>query len=201
MEEKKKKIYAFDFDGTITTRDSLIAFIIFTRGRWRLAQWMMCHLPWLVLMKMRLYSNHHLKEQLFQDMFGGMPYEKMLGVSNDFAESHKDIIRHDAINIIEKAIREGDTVAIVSASPEIWVRPFFREYEGIMFLCTRLETDNGLVTGHFTGSNCYGPEKVSRLKEAFPERDGYHLIAFGDSRGDREMLEFADEGYFRKLKH
>ncbi len=53
---------------------------------------------------------------------------------------------------------------------------------------------HGRLTGRFSSRNCYGQEKVNRLLRVEPHRETYRLIAYGDSRGDREMLAFADEG-------
>ena len=39
----KKKIYAFDFDGTITTCDSLIAIIRYISGTRKLILWIASH--------------------------------------------------------------------------------------------------------------------------------------------------------------
>ena len=52
----------------------------------------------------------------------------------------------------------------------------------------------------FATPNCYGPEKVRRIREVFPDRDNYHLTAFGDSRGDKEMLDYADQGYYKPFR-
>lgn len=42
--------------------------------------------------------------------------------------------------------------------------------------------------------------KVNRLKAIYPNRQDYHLTAFGDSRGDKEMLAFADESYYKPFR-
>ena len=60
---------------------------------------------------------------------------------------------------------------------------------------TKVEVDlDGKLTGRFLTKNCYGPEKVNRLLEIEPDRKNYFLYAYGDSRGDKEMLECADRG-------
>ena len=78
----------------------------------------------------------------------------------------------------------------------IVISSFFISKIGIIdILATRIEVDsNGLLTGRFLSKNCYGQEKVNRLLEVEPNRDEYTLHAYGDSRGDKEMLAFADEG-------
>lgn len=195
----KKKIYAFDFDGTVTTCDSLIAIIRYISGNRKLILWIASHIHLLLLMKMGLYSNHTLKLRLFRHIFGGMSEQELKEKATDFAKAYSHIIRPEAKPIIKKALAEEHTVCIISASPSIWVRPFFTDCPGIEFLCTELETIDGIITGNFIGNNCYGQEKVNRLLSRHPNRDEYKLIAFGDSKGDRELLALADEKHFREL--
>lgn len=96
---------------------------------------------------------------------------------------------------------EGVEVVIVSASIENWVIPFGRFLGVTHILGTVVECDSdGKLTGHFVGNNCYGVEKVRRLKEIIPKRSDYYIIAYGDSHGDKELLDFADKGYYKYFK-
>ena len=71
----------------------------------------------------------------------------------------------------------------------------------IVFLCTQVETRDGLLTGRFLTANCYGPEKVNRLRAILSApRERYFIIAYGDSRGDRELLSYADEGHYKPFR-
>ena len=65
----KTKVYAFDFDGTLTTKDTLLEFIKFARGERRLYTTLLLFLPLLVLMKLRLYPNWKAKQQVFSFLF------------------------------------------------------------------------------------------------------------------------------------
>jgi phosphoserine phosphatase len=47
--------------------------------------------------------------------------------------------------------------------------------------------------------NCFGQEKINRLLEEFPDRRSYKLIAYGDSSGDKELIDFADKGFYNKF--
>ena len=89
---------------------------------------------------------------------------------------------------------------IVSASIDNWVAPFFKGVGSVTILGTQIETVDNRLTGRFLTPNCYGAEKVRRLKDALPglknNRRQYEIIAFGDSRGDKEMFEYADESYY-----
>ena len=68
-------------------------------------------------------------------------------------------------------------------------------------LGTKVEVDAaGCLTGRFSTPNCYGPEKVRRIEAVWPHREQYDVSAFGDSRGDKEMLAYADQGYFKPFR-
>ena len=186
------KIYAFDFDGTLTTRDTLLEFIRFACGAPRFLLGFLLHAPLLVLMKLRLYPNGKAKQRVFSWFFKGMPVEAFDALCQDFAHTHRHLLRPDVVRVLEQALAEGSEVLIVSASIDNWVQPFF---PSVTVLGTQIEVADGRLTGRFLTPNCYGQEKVHRILALHPDRSDYHLTAYGDSRGDREMLAFADEAH------
>ena len=187
-----KRVFAFDFDGTLTTRDTLIAFIHYACGTPRFLLGFMLHAPLLVLMKLRLYSNGKTKQRLFTWFFQGMSIETFDALCQSFALSHRHLLRPDTVRLLQQALSEGAEVLVVSASIDNWVQPFF---PSVTVLGTRIEVVDGRLTGRFLTPNCYGQEKVRRILALHPDRAAYHLTAYGDSSGDRELLAFADEAY------
>lgn len=195
------KLYAFDFDGTITTKDTFIAFIRFVKGDLRTFLGLLLYAPILIMMKLKLYPNWKAKQQLFTYFFKGMNMKEFKLKCNEFARHNKALIRPLALIEIQKALKEGEKVIIITASIDMWVRPFFSELDkNIHIVGTKIEEKEGKVTGHFITHNCYGAEKVNRLKEIMPNRNSYELISYGDSRGDKELLEYADKGYFKPFR-
>ncbi len=188
-----KTIYAFDFDGTITSRDTLLEFIRFVYGTPRMLLGFMLCLPWLILMLLRLYDNGKTKQRVFTHFFGGMGLVEFNAHCEMFAKSHGFLVRPDMERLLAQLQAEGTEIVVVSASITNWVHPFF-EGQPIKVIGTEAEVVEGRLTGRFSTPNCYGKEKVTRFLAAYPDRSSYHLIAYGDSRGDREMLEFADDG-------
>lgn len=198
-------VFCFDFDGTITTKDTLLEFIAHAKGRGNLLLGFLRYSPFLVLMKLHLYPNYKIKEKIFSHFFKGTEEGVFNGFCTDFAKCRKgDIIRPDAIKEIEKAVTEGAKVFIVSASIDNWVAPFFKEMvekKEISVLGTKIEIKDGLVTGHFLSKNCYGKEKVNRITEVLGmPREECFITAFGDSRGDKEMLDYADKGFYKPFR-
>ena len=198
----KKRIYAFDFDGTLTTRDTLIAFIRYAKGTGAFVLGFLRHAHLLVLMKLGLYPNWKAKQKVFSYFFKGMSIREFEEKCKNFAECRAELIRLKGLKTVDKAVDENAKVVIVSASIENWVRAFFRQFglDMVIISGTKIEVKNAVVTGQFIGNNCYGPEKVRRIQELFPDRKQYKLIAFGDSKGDRELLAYADESHYKPFR-
>ena len=109
------------------------------------------------------------------------------------------LIRPEALKRLRLHRSQGDRVVIVTASFPEWIEPW-AETEGVTaVLGSRVESREHRLTGRQDGPNCHGPEKVRRLLAEFPDRKAYRLFAYGDSRGDRELLAAADEAYFRRF--
>lgn len=185
-----RKIYAFDFDGTLTKRDSLIEFIRFARGNGGFILGFLKYLPLLILMKLRLYPNYKVKQTIFAHFFKGMAIDEFNALCQQFAEEKRGMLNRWMVGNLTRALAEGSEAVIVSASIDNWVQPFFPD---VKVMGTKIEVVDGIITGKFLTKNCYGKEKVNRILDEYPERHEYRLIAYGDSRGDKEMLAFADE--------
>ena len=200
----KKKLYCFDFDGTLTTSDTLLEFIKYAKGRSHFLMVFLMYSPLLVMMKLHLYPNWKAKQQIFAHLFAGMRIEKFDALCRGFAEENQHLLRPKGITLVHEALVAGVQVFIVSASIDNWVRPFFdiRNLKGVQVFGTQIEVEDGKLTGNFKSNNCYGKEKVHRIAEALKsfERSEYEIEAFGDSRGDKEMLAFANKGHFKPFR-
>ena len=192
-----KKIYAFDFDGTLTTKDTLLEFIRFAKGTTAFGWGFLRYAHLLVLMKLGLYPNWKAKQKVFAHFFKDTTIEDFDAICQEFAASSRHLLRPKGIEAIDQALNEGSEVLIVSASIDNWVQPFFPQ---VKVLGTQIEVVDGKLTGRFLTKNCYGEEKVNRLKAIYPNRQDYHLTAFGDSNGDKELLAFADESHFKPFR-
>lgn len=200
MQTSKQRIIVSDFDGTLTTTDSMFSILRYHRGIVWLAVTLLLMLPQLILMKLGLYSNQRTKEFLLRRAFGSISRTEFHNLCQRFASANGHILRQSLFHKLQQEQECGTTVIVITASPEEWVSalvPMFR------VVGTQMQyTTDDRYAGHFLTPNCYGPEKVARLLQAVPDlathRDNYHVTAYGDSRGDRELLEFADEGIWVK---
>lgn len=198
-----KKLYCFDFDGTLTTSDTLLEFIKYAKGNGRFWMTFLMYSPLLVLMKLHLYPNWKAKQKIFAYLFAGMRIEKFDALCREFAEEKQHLLRPQGIQKVHEAINEGAEVFIVSASIDNWVSPFFqvRGLDGIQVLGTQVESEGGILTGRFKTKNCYGAEKVNRICQALQDApEQYEIEAYGDSHGDKEMLAFAGKGHYKPFR-
>ena len=193
----KRNIAVFDFDGTLTTRDSFLAFIKWACGSVSYYTGFIRFAPMLVLMLLHLYPNWKAKQRVFSHFFKGWQYSWFKALGEEFG-TELDMMRNEpTIQRLQEHVAKGDTVYVISASLPEWVEPWCSALGVNAVLATEIEVnDQGRITGRFKSKNCFGPEKVSRLLEKEPDRDSYVLHAYGDSRGDKELIEFADVGTY-----
>jgi len=190
-------VVAFDFDGTLTVRDTFLAFL-----RWRAGLFGSCLGAVRLLPAVAAYvisrDRERLKERAIGVFLRGARVTQVEEEARVFAaERAASLIRPDALRTWRRHRADGATMAIVTASPEVIIAPFARGLGADRLLGTRLAADlEGRLTGRLEGRNCRGPEKVRRLKEAFGDSLALSA-AYGDTDGDKEMLEAADEGFMR----
>ena len=195
-----QRIAFFDFDGTITTKDTLLEFVKFSKGSLRFYLGFLLTSPWMVAYKLKLTSNHKAKEKFLTWFFRNTPQPVFQDWCGRFAaEIIPGLIRPKALTEIARLQELGATVVIVSASPENWIKPW-SEPMGLQLIATRLTLKKEKLTGKIEGPNCHGKEKVSRIKENYTLSDYNEIIAYGDTSGDRPMLDLAAISFYQPFR-
>ncbi|MEV4884923.1 HAD family hydrolase [Chitinophaga ginsengisegetis] len=190
----------FDFDGTITTRDTLWEIIRHHRGRAAMYAGMIQLLPALLRFKLKMLPAQQMKEEVLQYFFAEMPvHDFSEGCESFCREKLPALIRPQALAAIRNHQQQGHHVVVVSASAQDWVAPWCRR-ENIVCLATRLEVKNKVITGNIQGINCNGEEKVRRIREAYRLENFGEIYAYGDSEGDRPMLALAQHVSFKPFR-
>lgn len=193
MSEQKTHIAVFDFDGTLTTKDTFIEFAYFVHGR--LYTWFTILLfsPLLLLMKLHLANNSKVKQLMFSFLYKGMDYLRFKQLGSDFANIIDSFVRKSTFYELNNFKHNAVPIYIVSASIDAWVRPWCVKHGIGNVICTEIAIDNGVVTGKFLTPNCFGPEKVKRLSAAVGTLEDQYVTVFGDSRGDKELMRIANK--------
>ena len=191
------KIVFFDFDGTITTKDSLFEFLKFTIGSFEYYKGSMALSPMLLAYKLKVIPNNIAKEKLIAHFFKGWDSIHFKDIANKYSIEEIDkIIRPKALEKLIWHIENGHKVVIVSASIECWLKGWC-DKNNLELLGTKLEVKESLITGRFATNNCYGIEKVNRIKENYNLKDYEVIYAYGDSIGDKQMLDLAHKKYYK----
>jgi phosphatidylglycerophosphatase C len=196
----KKGIAFFDFDGTITTKDTLLEFIKYCKGSLQFYVGFLLHSPWLVAYKINIISNQKAKEKVLRYFFKNTSEDVFRDHCSAFATKViPQLIRPKALDEIRKLQAAGITVVIVSASPENWVMKW-AEMLSVQTIATRLVIENGRITGDISGKNCHGEEKVNRIREQYSLEAYEDIYAYGDSGGDKPMLQLAKHKFYKPFR-
>jgi phosphatidylglycerophosphatase C len=184
---------AFDLDGTLTRRDTLLPFFLRALGpQSTYGAIVASTLPLARAAALRGPHRDIAKAAVLRRALAGMPLAPLAEAAESFADHVvARRLRPEIRARVEWHRAEGHELVLVSASPELYVAPIGRRLGFDEVLATRLEVDTeGRLTGRLEGPNCRGPEKVSRLRQWRGETIEV-AYAYGDSAGDREMLALA----------
>jgi len=194
---KGQAIVAFDFDGTLTIRDSFTQFLRWRAGRRAWAVGLVRMAP-AVATYARDRDRGRIKAASVREFLQGVDRATLQADAERFADRIWDsFIRPDALACWNDWGARGAHRVIVTASPETTVAPFAQRLGAEALLGTPLVFDDeDRVTGAFASPNCRGEEKVRRLRAVYGP-DMRLAAAYGDTSGDTEMIQIADEKGFR----
>ena len=166
----------FDFDGTLTDKDTFLLFARFVRKRKGMWHAGIKALPAIMAWRLGLKGSAHAKERLFGALYGGMPVSAFKAYGEAFADVVDRNLRKRGMDELNRARERGDKIAICSASVPQWIEPWARRHGIDTVMGTDIEVDaDGRLTGRFAVPNCKGPEKVRRVTQIFPDRTDLHI--------------------------
>lgn len=199
---KPVAVAAFDFDGTLTRCDTLLPYLRRSLGGVGFVRALILSAPWLLAFALRLISNERAKARLLCVSVGGRTLEEVKAWTDAFVADYlPHQWRASARARLAACQQSGQLCVLVSASPSLYMHAVGDALGVEQVLCTEMEVVQGRYTGRFQSRNCYGTEKVVRLKAWMAQQDlsppTVSLSAFGDSAGDHAMLKMAQESWYR----
>jgi phosphatidylglycerophosphatase C len=201
-EVNRPVIAAFDFDGTLTRRDTLLPFLIHSLG-WPKFLWaILLSSPWLVAFALRLMRNHRAKARLLKVSLAGLSEAQAQQQAQRFVALYLPTQWHTwGMAQLREHQRLGHPCVIVSASPNVYLRAVASKLGVNALLCTEMTLRDGHYTGEMATPNCHGEQKVIRLqtwlRENFPNEAQPEIHAYGDTPGDYPLLRMADRAWYR----
>ena len=196
-------VAAFDFDGTLTRRDTLLPFLARGLGWPRFLGVLLRCLPWLLAYALRLTANDVAKQKLFLTAFKGRTVLEVQHWSSRWlALDLPGQLQDWTTDRLAWHQAQGHCCVMVSASPDIYLSEVAKKlgFEGL--ICTEMEVIDERLTGLMQTPNCYGEQKVVRLTSWLAQRfgeqaDALTLHAYGDTPGDWPMLRMAQHAWYR----
>ena len=204
-ENAKASIVVFDFDGTITTDDTFRLFLSYYRGRLNYAAKIFTLLPTFFMYGLRLIDRNRVKAHVIRRFFRGETMSHIEARAEAFANDViPGLIRPAAQEALERAkMREKqgyESLYICSASIGPYLRSYFLRHGITNILATELKSESGVCSGDIDGYNIWGAGKVRRILAEFEPKDVTIKEAYGDSRGDKELLNAAQASFYRPFR-
>ena len=198
-------VAAFDFDGTLLAGDTLL--ILHRLVRSPLGQLIdgLLLLPALLLWKSGQRSTAWFKQVVLQRLLTPAmqqrtPEERTTLLERSLANALWQQLRPAALARLEWHRQQGHRLVIVSASPRCLLQPIAQRL-GVELIATETSDPCSNAPIQLHSANCKGPEKIHRLQAWLNHEPLSHteLHAYGDSRGDRELLQSAAHPHWRSF--
>ena len=197
---ESNQIFAFfDFDGTLIKKESFALFLLFAVGYLKVFLNIIPLIYSYMLYKLNIISNGMAKEKAITILLKGNLNSSLDVIAKEFAKKKLDrLINPHVYSRLEYHLEHNHTIIIVSANLEIYLIYWAKMHNINEVLATTIEFKNNICTGKLVGINCYGKQKVKKITE-FLNKNNLKInysYAYGNSKGDYEMLLYANEAYW-----
>ena len=194
-----QRLAIFDFDGTITIRNTFVGFL-FRAVPWHRKCIFLMAIPIMILAFrcgwLSVKGSHRF---LVGYLLKGQRVEHLQQVGERFSQGMlRQLLRPAALQRIAWHRENGHDVVVVSASYEYWIRPWCLMQE-IDLICSTLEVAHGRATGRSL-CVCDGEQKVTQLRQRYCLESYDTIYAYGDSEGDLAMMSLADHAEYAPFR-
>ncbi len=187
----------FDFDGTITKRETMPGFMLAAVRPRRLAFGKVLLLPLVLGYKLGIVSGSVVRAGICLFGFWRIPAAELERRGLAFAQQVlPNTLRPEAMERIAWHKARGDKVVVVSGGLDVYLEHWAHAH-GLELLCSSLEERGGLLTGFYRGRQCVRAEKARQVRSRYRLSSFSKVYAYGDTPEDRELLALAHEPYYR----
>lgn len=196
----KKSIAFFDFDGTLTTKDSFIELLKFSTSKFKFYASFLLLSPLLILIKLKLIEGGNGKKIVANFFFKSYGEKEFDELCRSFAKNKiPEFLKQDGLAKIKEHQNNENQIVLVSASFENYLKYWTNKID-IELIGTKFDVGQANEPIKFLGKNCNGLEKVNRITAKYELKQYETIFAYGDTSGDKEMLEIADKSFYRPFK-
>ena len=200
MPPPRRVVAVFDFDGTVTDRDTLVPFLVLAFGRVRVAAAFAALAGSGLGYLLRRVSIDEFKRRVLRRLVAGASAQRLRALGPVHARALAPRLRPDALARIGWHRAQGHRLVLVSSTLDLYLADAGAQLGFDDVLCSRLEARGERLSGELEGADCTGPEKLRRLEALLGDLRAHELHVYGDSGGDRELLAAADHPHFRPFR-
>lgn len=198
--QEAKTVAFFDFDGTLTTADTLMPFLKFVVGAPKYYAKLALVSPVLMAYFAKLIRNDVAKQIVLKQYLAGYHIDELFELGQRFSEEViPTMLRPEGMERLRWHKEQGHECVLVSASLNIYLNSWAKKEGFWKVICSEPEVDEqGNLSGSLRGKNCYGLEKLSRTQKWLEKRN-YRpdtTFAYGDTKGDLPLIYSVSRGYF-----
>lgn len=182
----------YDLDHTILDGNSATHLVMESRKRGMMSERQYRQALWLsILYKLDLGDSTKMINRMLAWLKGVRESEIKQLSEEIFNTLIKETIRPEILDTIREHRSKNGSVVLLSSATTFICQPVTRYMKLDDMICTRLEVQNGILTGHTNGKLVYGPEKKVRMLEFCRETgsDPRKAWYYGDSHTDRYVME------------
>jgi len=182
----------YDLDQTILDGNSASYLVKEARKRGVMSERQYRQAVWLSILYKLDIGNPTLMIDRMLSWLKGIQEAYIMKLSQEiFDQLIKETIRPKILETIEEHRSKNGAIVLLSSATTPICKPVsqFLKLDGM--ICTQLESEQGILTGHTRDKLVYGPEKKVRML-AFCKEKGFNpddAWYYGDSHTDRYVME------------
>lgn len=199
---RRRTIAAFDFDGTVSRKDTLVPFVAKVAGIPRsavaasAAVWsgVRGHFDWR--------DRDEVKAHLIERLLAGRSVRELERTGGTYAAQLLDSgLRPEMVEQVRRHVSAGHETIFISASLVYYLEPIARHFDMTAVIAVEPEEEGGRLTGSMRHPNVRAAQKSLRLRHWLgigPDAplEGIELWAYGNTAGDHQLLEMADHAFW-----
>ena len=187
----------FDFDGTITTLETMPVFLRRSIPRHRLVLGWIVLAPLILAYRLRLVPGTFVRRVVVWFGYAGLSRSAVGAAGEAFARDYlPTVLRPEAMERLAWHKEQGHRVVVVSGGLDVYLAPWCKA-AGVELLGSSLLSRGGILTGRYSGRQCVRDEKVRRVRKLCDLHAYPVIYAYGDTPEDHAMLAIADRTYYQ----
>jgi phosphatidylglycerophosphatase C len=189
----------FDFDGTLTKYDTLLPFVIYVVGYRKFIMKLHLLVPILILYWCKIINNEIAKQSMLRTLLKNYSKQFIENKAQEFAKNKLcKWLNPFVLSRMNYHKEHNHKIIIVSANLATYLRYWASAHKLDGVIATEIEFVNNVCSGNLSSPNCYGAEKIMRIKQYLSDNNINfdYSYGYGNSHGDYQLLLYVNEAYW-----